>query len=255
MANTEFDQTYFERMAALEDRHPWTRSMRILTLDLLARYGVSERHSLLDAGCGTGLMLRDWRKRFQGGVHVGVDFAFPALLLARARTSARLACASASELPFPERSFDAVHSADVLQHMPLAGARAALQELHRVLRPGGLLALRVRATRLLIPTEQADYDHAYSPSSLRSQLAEAGFEVLFLKRVNLLPSLLAEVTQLIHAPREDRESPVKGIALRDSDDWRGRVMGAYLGLERFWLRTGGPGLPVGRTILTIARKR
>jgi hypothetical protein len=53
MANTAFDLAYFERMAALEDRHPLTRSMREFTFDLLARYGAKSGDSLLDAGCGT----------------------------------------------------------------------------------------------------------------------------------------------------------------------------------------------------------
>ena len=256
MAATEFDLAYFERMAALEDRHPWTRSMRTLTLDLLARHGAAEGDSLLDAGCGTGLFLRDWGLRFHGRRDAGIDYSPPALPLARPRTNAALAGASASELPFRDRSFDAVHSADVLQHMTLAGSRAALDEFQRVLRPGGLVALRLRATRRLIPNQpDLDYNHAYTVALLGSQLAEAGFEIRFLKRVNLLPSLAAELAQRMAPPQSDDSAPVKGIALRDASDWRGKALGTYLAFERIWFRAGGPGLPVGHTILAIGWKR
>jgi SAM-dependent methyltransferase len=256
MANTEFDLAYFERMAALEDRHPWTRSMRLFTLNLLARYGAGPGQSLLDAGCGTGLFLRDWKERFQSRDDVGIDYAWPALPLARRRTSASLAGASASDLPLLGERFNAVHSADVLQHMTIAGARQALTEFHRVLRPGGLVALRLRATRRLIPNvPDVDFDHAYTPALLGGQLKTSGFEVLFLRRVNLVPSLAAELVQRLRPAVHNDDAPVKGIALRDNTDWRGKALAAYLACERAWLGMGAPGLPVGHTILAVARKR
>jgi SAM-dependent methyltransferase len=48
--------------------------------------------------------------------------------------------ASAYALPFAERSFDVVHAHQVLQH--LADPVAALREMYRVVRPGGLVAVR-----------------------------------------------------------------------------------------------------------------
>jgi SAM-dependent methyltransferase len=255
MANAEFDSAYFERMAALEDRHPWTRSMRLLTLDLLARSGARAGHCLLDAGCGTGLFLRDWKERFRSAGDVGIDYAWPALPLARRRTEAMLAGASASDLPLGPERFDAVHSADVLQHMTIAGARQALTEFRRVLRPAGLVALRLRATRRLIPNApDVDFDHAYTPSLLARQMREAGFDVLFVRRVNLLPSLAAELIQRLRPVRQDDGAPVKGITLRDTADWRDQALAAYLRVERSWLGMGAPGLPVGHTIIAIGRK-
>jgi len=244
-------------MAALEDRHPWTRSMRLFTFQLLARYGARPGFSLLDAGCGTGLFLRDWRERFPGGRDVGIDYAWPALPLALRRTQACLAGASASDLPLANATFNAVHSADVLQHMTLVGARQALSEFHRVLRPAGLLALRLRARRRLIPNApDVDFDHAYTPALLRDNLTAGGFDVLFLRRVNVLPSLAAELAQrLAPAPAHHDDAPVKGIALRDSDDWRSSALAAYLSIERKWLAAGLPLPPVGHTLLAIGRKR
>ena len=237
-------------MAALEDAHPWTRSMRGLTLSLLSSYGLKRGCAVLDAGCGTGLFLRDFREVFAPVRAAGIDFAWPALPFAARRTTALLAGASADALPFFDGAFDAVHSADVLQHMTIAGASIALREFRRVLKPGGFVALRLRATRRFIPNEpDVDFDHAYSEDSLRAALADAGFRVLFLRRVNVLPSLAAE---LAYKP-PDPSAPVKGIAVRSENEVRGKVLSMYLALERAWLHAGLPTPELGHTLLTVAK--
>ena len=73
-----------------------------------------------------------------------------------------------------------------------------------------------------------------------------------MRRVNVPPSLTAELAQRLRPAARDDSAPVKGIALRAADDWRDRALGAYLALERKWL---GAGLPMGYTILAIGRKR
>ncbi len=253
ISTTDFDSAYFERMAALEDSHPWTRSMRILTFQLLRRYGAVSGNSILDAGCGTGLFLREWAATFPGGQEAGIDLSLPSLPIAQTPTSALLLGASADDLPFRNNSFDVVHSADVLQHMTQVGSRQALIEFHRVLRPGGLVALRLRATRRLIPnTADIDFNHAYSIGRIKAEMEAAGFRPLFLKRFNLLPSLAAELVQRLRPPSaEEQAAPVKGISLRTEKDWRGQLLATYLACERIWLKAGGPGLPVGHTIIAV----
>ena len=249
--STEFGDAYFERLAVLEDRHPWTRAMRRLTIDLLEREGARPGWRLLDVGCGTGLFLRDWGDRFGLTGSMGIDFAASAVRLAKRRTGAWLAEASGDALPVGAGGFDAVHSADVLQHMTKAGADEALREFWRVLRQGGLAALRVRGTRWLSGTRMVDYDHAYTEDRLGAALERAGFDVLFLRRVNVLPSLAAERRRV-----EEEHAPVKGIAAREEGEWRSRALAAYLALERRWILAGGPGVRgIGHTLLSVARKR
>lgn len=224
--------------------------MRALTLAQLASHGLKRGCAVLDAGCGTGLFLRDFRGVFAPSREAGIDFAWPALPFAAQRTTALLAGSSADALPFRDGTFDAVHSADVLQHMTIAGAHEALCEFRRVLRPGGLVALRLRATRRFIPNApDVDFDHAYSEDGLRNSLSTAGFQVLFLRRVNVLPSLAAELT---YTP-PDPDAPVKGIALRTESDARGKILSAYLACERAWLRAGMPTPKLGHTLLAIAK--
>ena len=71
-----------------------------------------------------------------------------ALRFSRAR-GASCARASVLQLPFTDGAFDLVTSFDVLYHRWVTDDRAAVAELARVLRPGGLLFVRVPALRLL----------------------------------------------------------------------------------------------------------
>ncbi len=92
---------------------------------------------LLDVGCGNGRYFPYFESR-QARV-VGVDL-FPGMLQAAARRGrASLVAATAGQLPFADRSFDVV----CLNHMlGFAPDRAgALRDAHRVLRPGGTVAV------------------------------------------------------------------------------------------------------------------
>lgn len=229
--------------------------MRRLTLSLLARFGAPREAMVLDAGCGTGLFLRDAMSCFGSKRGIGVEYFLEPIRFAARRSKALLIGASADALPVRPGSVDIVHSADVLQHMTIAGARQAIREFHCVLRPGGLVALRLRATRRLAenPPDE-DMNHAYTSETLREQLRDSGFEVLFLRRVNVLPSIAEELRQ--RGPRHHGDhAPVKGIALRDEGDLRATVLRTYLFCERLWLRAGFPTPEYGHTILAVARKR
>jgi SAM-dependent methyltransferase len=101
---------------------------------------------VLDVGCGPGTITSDLAVLSAHGRVVGVDAAED--VLAEARTAARernLANVSFEtgdvyHLAFPEGSFDVVHAHQLLQH--LSDPVAALAEMSRVCRPGGIVAAR-----------------------------------------------------------------------------------------------------------------
>lgn len=92
---------------------------------------------VLDVGCGTGTQLARY---VEAGCRVsGVD-ASPAMLArARARlgTDADLREGDATELPWPDASFDVVVCSLVLHELPAQTRGAVVREVSRVLAPGG----------------------------------------------------------------------------------------------------------------------
>jgi ubiquinone/menaquinone biosynthesis C-methylase UbiE len=101
---------------------------------------------LLDVGCGPGTITIDLARRVAPGPTVGIDAAPGVLAEAEAaRAGAQVDTLTFHPgdiyaLPYPDGAFDVAHAHQVLQH--LGDPVAALAELRRVLRPGGLLAVR-----------------------------------------------------------------------------------------------------------------
>ena len=106
----------------------------------LARAAVPSGARLLDVGCGTGRWVRRYEER--GFSVVGVDATIGMLQIARThRTSAPLTVGLAQNLPFSDTAFDCVSDITVVQHIPYELQLNALQEMVRVLKPGGRLIL------------------------------------------------------------------------------------------------------------------
>jgi SAM-dependent methyltransferase len=124
----------YARIAAAEDDHWWYRNTRALAADLLAPHLPTARH-LLDAGCGPG-GNGAWLAQY--GSVVGIDVSPDALAFVRARRpQIRPVLGSLTELPFPDRTFDAVLGVTVLYTVD--DDVTAFRELARVLAPGGVL--------------------------------------------------------------------------------------------------------------------
>jgi ubiquinone/menaquinone biosynthesis C-methylase UbiE len=101
---------------------------------------------LLDVGCGPGSITRGLAERLAPGQVIGLDLSSETLVAARqdavARGLANLRYEEGSvyRLPFPDASFDVVFAHQVLQHLREPGT--ALREMLRVVRDGGLIAVR-----------------------------------------------------------------------------------------------------------------
>ena len=96
--------------------------------------------TLVDIGCNWGRWTL--AAAIAGFDPVGIDPSFEAISAAcriarQLVAPVRYAVADARALPFPDRSVDVVFSYSVLQHFSRRDVRAALEQIARVLRPGG----------------------------------------------------------------------------------------------------------------------
>ncbi len=102
--------------------------------------------SLLDVGCGPGTITSDLARRVGPGPVVGIDVAATVVDVAAGaypttdHPNLRFDTGDVYALEFDDESFDVVFAHQVLQH--LSDPVAALREMGRVLRVGGLLAVR-----------------------------------------------------------------------------------------------------------------
>jgi SAM-dependent methyltransferase len=235
-------------MYAAEDRQWWYAGMRAISFALLdgadlPATGAAPR--LLDAGCGTGAIVRHLSAR---GRAVGVDLSAEAVQRAKERGAA-VACAGLLALPFRDGAFDAVTSFDVIYHRWVTDDAAAVREMARVLRPGGLLLVRVPALRMLwgAHDEAVHSRHRYTRGEVRRLLEGQGLEVLRATYANslLFPLVLARRTLDRMAGRHGSDVAFLPAPLE-------RAFLALLHLEARVVRRLS--LPLGASVFALARK-
>jgi SAM-dependent methyltransferase len=135
-------------------RGPGPRQEHRVALQMLELRGEDR---VLDLACGPGNFTRSFAKAAKPGLVVGVDASASMLELAVRETEAENVAyvrGDASELPFPDACFDAVccFAALYLIDRPIA----AIDEIVRVLAPGGRVALLASCNRGPLPATLSD---------------------------------------------------------------------------------------------------
>ena len=142
----ELDEPFFahtlQHLDALERRdsisylHPSKRWEYPWALD---RACLAPGSRVLDAGCGASI-FPVFLAKLEHQVSA-VDLEVPEGLDRAHGVTIDYRRAGLTELPFPDRHFDAVFCISVIEHLGHQGVPHALQELRRVVRPGGRLLL------------------------------------------------------------------------------------------------------------------
>jgi ubiquinone/menaquinone biosynthesis C-methylase UbiE len=240
----------FERYLVPAVTAPWAA-------DLVAVADPPLGARVLDVACGTGIVARLAAERVGPAGHVvGLDLNPGMLAVARGLppiAGAPIAWqeASAVALPFPAATFDVVLCQQGLQFFP--DRPAALREMHRVLAPGGRLALSVYSAIAHNPATQALADalarhgapqaaaikraeHALADAdALHALLTEAGFRDVAMRTATLtvrVPSPQAYVQiQLTATPLATVASDLDDTTCAALVQEVGLALRSYLGEE------------------------
>jgi SAM-dependent methyltransferase len=238
------DRDAFALMAAAEREHWWFQGRRALIAATLERLKLPTDARILDAGCGSGGNL-ELLSRF------GTVWGFEYDAEARAAASdCGIATVSAGALPddvpFADRSFDAVGLFDVLEHLekPVESLRALAARLA----PSGAIVITVPALPWLWGPHDVHHQHfrRYTRTTLVAHLVAAGLTVEYVSYMNTLLLPLA-VAQRV------RER-VAGYSTEDlmPAPWLNALLKAVWSVERFWIPRHAA--PIGLSLLAVARR-
>ena len=121
------------------------RPENMWTVNLL---GVQPSDHVLEVGFGPGIAIQETARRASDGLVAGIDFSRMMVAVARKRNRAAvrdgrvdLRYGDSAQLPFAAGAFDKAFSIHCIYFWP--DPLAALGEIHRVLKPNGLLVLTV----------------------------------------------------------------------------------------------------------------
>ncbi len=131
----------------ISDFLPENDAMNCKAVELL---DVQTADRVLEIGFGHGKTLEDLARRAREGFVAGIDFSATMVRQAEWRNKALIRAghvavrlASVSNIPYPEAEFDKVCAVNTFQFWP--EPVDDLQEVRRVLRPGGRMVLALRA--------------------------------------------------------------------------------------------------------------
>ncbi len=191
-SDTEAVLAAYGRLAPHYDRR-WSFYVRETLRETLGRLAIEPGERLLDVGCGTGALLQALSLSASGAKLSGVDASPAMLAVARRRVSAAvlLAQSPAERLPFGDAGFDVVVTTNAFHYFrrPLG----ALEEMARVLRPGGRLVLTdwcddylaCRLCDLWLRAFDRAHFRTYGREECRRLLERAGFRVARIDRYKI----------------------------------------------------------------------
>jgi SAM-dependent methyltransferase len=134
----------YQKMAALEDDMWWFRALHSRLVDRVTELSLPSEARILDAGCGTGGLLRRIGEAIPWIERIGLEYNSEAASIAATKAAAAVFAGTVNAMPFRASHFDAILSADVLCHKQVEPI-SALAEFHRCLKPGGTLLMSLPA--------------------------------------------------------------------------------------------------------------
>ncbi len=240
----------YQQMWEHEERHWWFRVRREILKAVVCKWAAPGAR-VLDAGSGTGFIAEALRAEYRMAL---VDRAPEALRYCLNRKLPG-ACATFQKLPYRDGIFDLVGCFDVLYHRAAGPLDATLDEIHRVLKPGGVLVATEPAYQWLFG--EADVlDHArerFTARQLSHHFRGAGFTI---RQQGYFNTMLAPMIVAVRMFRRlwlwlwpgAEPSSEFGHVSEPLNRWLGQAFA----LEKRRVLRGG--YPFGTSVLCVAQK-
>jgi SAM-dependent methyltransferase len=241
----------FANIAKVEQGMWWFRGMNRILFRMLREYAAPDIRSVMEGGCGTGYLSTLLERQF-GWRMTAVDLSELGCGYARGLGLDAVVQSDVAALPFADAAFDALVSMDVLVHFPPGQEHAAIREFARVVRPGGLFAIRVSALDVL-RSRHSEFAHErqrFTKARFTEAVRSAGIDVL---RCTYLNSLLLPVSFTRFRIWEPLTGQKPESGVHDYGPVLDRLLGLPLQIEEKWLGAG-LNFPLGQSLLLIGRK-
>ncbi len=241
------DYATYVAEAEAEETHWWFVGRRTLFARELRRQGISDDARILDVGTSTGTNLRmlgaEGYRNF-----IGLDLSSDAIRLAEMKGLGRVEQGDVCRMPFEDASFDVVLATDIIEHVD--NDLKALEEINRVLAPGGTALITVPAFQSLwgLQDDVARHKRRYRKGPLLMQIRRADLVVgrnYYFNYILFAPIWIARQAIGLFKVKVSSENDINTPALN-------RVLGLIFSLDVAiapWLR-----LPFGVSILAVAEK-
>jgi SAM-dependent methyltransferase len=167
----------YEKLNQVEDQMWWFRGLHENLVTMFHQRRPKRPHGvILDAGCGTGSLLRTLAQVLPEYTLLGLDADKTACEIAHAKSGQFVCLGTANSLPLSDACLAAIFSADVLCHGGV-DQKQALQNFHRCLQPEGILVLNLPAYRWLLSGHDRAVHNVrrYTSHDIRELLMAAGF--------------------------------------------------------------------------------
>jgi SAM-dependent methyltransferase len=259
-AKDRYDPAHFAVLYDIEDRHFWFRTRRQIIRAIVSPLAAKAAHGYLalEAGCGSGNMLRALEQACPNGTVIGVDMFSEGLRYARQRVSCPLIQGDIGHLPF-RRQFDLIGCFDVLEHQP--DDLRVLEDMRTMLAEDGVLVMTVPAHPSLWSyfDEASGHCRRYDLADLEAKLSSTGYKVELVTHFMMSIFPLIWITRRLNSP--DR-SPGRAREAQADQLAQGELriipvlnnfLAFLLSIEG-WLVVRHRRLPMGTSLLAVARK-
>ncbi|HHT9158607.1 MAG TPA: class I SAM-dependent methyltransferase [Candidatus Brocadiaceae bacterium] len=244
------DRKSLEDNFFFEQFYWWFLGRRRILRNLIRKFFKGTRQSIaLDVGCGTGIILNDLQEY---AIPVGIDPSKIALDFTKRRGHKNLFCGDVCRLPLKSETFDLIIIMGVLYHKGVESDEAAIRELYRVLKKGGVVIIDEAAYNYL----QSKHNLAvggirrYTRSQLVNKCKKCNLEILKSSYWNVL---MLPLYYLIVKLENHPFTKKKYSKLIKLPNFINNILKTYLYAEAFLLKYVN--FPIGPSIVVVAKKK